>query len=313
MRLSLGGGLAMVAALVLSACAMRPEPPPIEQFASWTDIIPQTTFIGGGPDGAPADLNSFLANEESLRQALDTLFPEVAAVPNLGERIARIREPLKDPEPASAGRRQESSVLRGLGGTIANAFLDAAEATLDRNGNFDPTKRVYQFVYGKILDFKYNDSDGSGAFYTVTYYTTVTIPFGRSPILSRTDAYRWTIEVGAGGFRVVPKSHADPNDPFPGTMEFSPAMLNRIEFLGFRYKLWAEGTIIDIVNVEHKADGSPDFVALPRSDWRYDRTAENCIDMLFVNYPAAMLGTLKPPLYCLGRCKTPQLVNTNAD
>jgi hypothetical protein len=89
-------------------------------------------------------------------------------------------------------------------------------------------------------------------------------------------------------------------------------MLNRINFLGFEFKLWAKGEMIEIVTVEHKAHNSPIFVRVPDTDWRYDQTAENCIDMLFVSYPPPNKGTLEPPLYCLGRCDTPQLINTGA-
>ena len=81
----------------------------------------------------------------------------------------------------------------------------------------------------------------------------------------------------------MPKSNADPDDPFPGTLEFDEAMLDRIELLGFEYKLWAKGTAIVIDLIEVKGEGDPDYVAVPASDSRYQRTAENCIDMLFVN------------------------------
>lgn len=313
MKISISNSLGMAAALFLSACMAKQEPPPIADFASWEDIAPQSTMIQLSPESGPVDINVVLSSEENLRSSLDTLFPEFAAIGNLKDRIDRIQNPeyaLKSADDYDEDEDEQSPVLSGLGGVIADAFLNAARATLDPDGKFDDGKRVYEFVYGQIQDFTYNDGDGSGSFNTTTYYTTVTVPDGPSPIISTTDAYRWAIKVGAGGFTVVPKSNRNPRDPFPNTMIFDRAMLNRVNFLGFQYKLWAEGTIIDIVDVELKAHGTPDFVRLNDSDWRYRRTRENCIDMLFVSYPPPNKGTLEPPLYCLGRCETPQLVNT---
>ena len=279
----------------------------MEDFASWTDIVPLTTLIQIEPDSAPVDLNSVLSNEEDLRRALDNLFPVASNIDNLRERIEFIRGG------KSGADRERFELLNGLGGIFAHAFLDAAEATLNESGDFDPTKRVYEFVYGQIEEYEFDKDAGTGRIVDSTYFTTVTVPLGIGPILSETDSYRWTVSVEKDGFTVVPKSNVDPDDPFPGTLEFDQAVLDRIELLGFEYKLWAKGTAIVIELIEFKEEGESDYSDVPTSDPRYRRTPENCIDMLFVNFPPAMLGELKPPLYCLGRCENPMLINTGAD
>ena len=306
MNISSSRILVLFTAMLLSACGTRVLPVPIEEAASWTDIVPSSTVIQISPDGAPLDLNAVLASEETLRQALDTLFPGSGNIDNIGDRIRSIRE-----SKASSDRRFE--ILSGLGGVFAHEFLDAAEATLDERGFYDPTKRVYEFFYGKTDEYVFDQRDGSGRLVNTTYFTTVIVPLGVGPIVSTTDSYRWDVGVDPGGFTVVPKSTSNPNNPFPGTLDFPPAMLNRINALGFQYKLWAKGTLIDIVAIEFKADGDADYSLLPTSDPRYDRTDANCIDMLFVNFPPPVLGTLQPPLYCLGRCDNPKLINTNAE
>lgn len=304
MKIPFSGIVAIIAALTLSACESRQRQAPIEDFASWTDIVPQKTLIQISPESGPVDLNSVLSNEADLRSALDNLFPVASNIDNLRERIEFIRGE------KSGADRERFELLNGLGGIFAQAFLNAAEATLDDSGAFDPRKRVYEFVYGQIDEYEYDKEAGSGRIVDTTYFTTVTVPLGIGPILSETESYRWTVSVEDGGFTVVPKSNADPDDPFPGTLEFDQAMLDRIELLGFEYKLWAKGTAIAIELIEIKGEGDPDYVAVPASDPRYMTTAENCIDMLFVNFPPAILGELRPPLYCLGRCENPMLINT---
>jgi hypothetical protein len=91
-------------------------------------------------------------------------------------------------------------------------------------------------------------------------------------------------------------------------------MKARIDARGYMYKLWATGTDIEIDEVARKAGNSPNFVTLPSSNPNYAKLYEeiddNCIDMLFVAYPPATLGSLGPPFYCLGRCQDPLIINT---
>lgn len=307
MKYSYRSVLALVAVLILAGCNGRRGESPIEQFVTWEDIRNQQTLIQLADGEDPVDLNRILASEEDLRTALDVVFPEVANIDNLGERIRRLQEP--------DGPSREFEAFQGLGGVMATALVDAAAATLTED-KFDPEKRVYVFVWGRIIDYKFRDprlgGDSSGVFNTLTYFTRVTIRPGNTPIESETDAYRWSVSVDAGGFEVVPRDFSSATNPFPDTMMLSDAMLNRVDFLGFQFKLWAEGMTINIDSIERKAPGSSNFVMISTSDPRYRKTDSNCIDMMFVDYPAPELGTLKPPLYCLGRCKNPMLINTDA-
>ncbi len=295
-------GLVVALALLIAACEPRIRQTPIEDAASWDDIVPLNTMIQISEDGAPVDLNTVLASEETVRQALDTLFPRSAGTDNLRQRIEEIRG-------GKSGDRPPE-LLRGLGGLYAHEFLNSVEATLGRNGNFDPDKRVYEFFYGHTREFAFNERAGTGRILNFTYFTRVVVTGDNDPIITTTDSYRWAVRVAEGGFSVIEKDDSDPNDPFPGTLEFSPEILNRVDALGFEYKLWAKGTSIIIEDIAFKGDGDPTYVSLPTSDPRYDRTDSNCIDMMFVNFPPPTLGTLQPPLYCLGRCDNPMLINT---
>ncbi len=332
MKNTIGNSLGLIAALFLSACEFNkvespvghyapPEESPIEEFASWTDVVPQQTFIGVRVEGGAADefetfnINDVLSNENLLRRALDTHFPELREVRNLRERIEIL---IGDKYAGS----EEHPALRGLGGVVARAFLRAASAALDSDtGLFNERQRVFHFTYGRILYYEYNNEDsptapGSGRLETITYYTRVTVPIGTpdntGEIISETDAVRWKVDVGKGGFEVVERDDSAPDGPFPDTMEFSDAMKNRVQFLGFEYKLWAEGELITIDEVARKDHGETDYTILPGSAPEYHEGPDNCIDMMFVDPPPPRRGVLRPPLYCLGRCAQPHLVNTGA-
>ncbi len=298
-------GMVLVAVLVISACAPRVRPTSIDDAASWTDIVPLNTMVQLSREGEPVDLNEVLASEENVRQALNTLFPAASGIDNIRDRINAIRED------KSGGNRRldELGVLRGLGGLFAFEFLNSVDATLDEEGQYDPDKRVYEFFYGHTREFEFDRDEGTGHILNFTYFTRVVVAGDNTPIISTTNSYRWNVDVEQGGFTVVEKG-SDPDNPFPDTLEFSDEMLNRIDALGFEYKLWATGTPINIVDVAFKPHGAASYTSLPTSDSRYDRVDTNCIDMLFVNFPPPVLGTLQPPLYCLGRCQDPMLINT---
>lgn len=80
------------------------------------------------------------------------------------------------------------------------------------------------------------------------------------------------------------------------------------------FKLWVKGTDIKIDEVARKAGNSSNFVVLPKSNPNfaklYAEIGENCVDMMFVDRPPPALGGMQPPLYCLGRCQSPLIVNT---
>lgn len=138
---------------------------------------------------------------------------------------------------------------------------------------------------------------------------------GKGKTVTKTEAFKWEVTVKEGGFEVREK--VDSVDPFPGTIPFTPAMIARINKLKFKYKLFAKGAdSIKIEKVWHKNNvsagswGQPIKKTNKKYGGLYNQLAENCIDMLFVDFPPRELGTMGPPLYCLGRCAKPLLVNT---
>jgi hypothetical protein len=209
--------------------------------------------------------------------------------------------------------------LTGLGGVLGRAFLDTAARAVDPSGNFDATQRVVVSVSGQITDYEFvedgNTGRGNGRIEAITYVTSTTVPHGSGAIKTMTETYRWKVRVINNGFRIVDWVN-NPTDPFPGTLQFTPEMVNRINFLGMKYKLWAKGTDIKIDEVARKAGNSPNFIVLPKNNPEfaklYAEIGDNCIDMMFVNRPPQALNGLAPPLYCLGRCASPLIVNTGA-
>lgn len=124
--------------------------------------------------------------------------------------------------------------------------------------------------------------------------------------------------------------NADYN-PFPGTIEFSEDMKERIESYKFKFKIYVgpdpedkelsensqtdkiEVYKVDFTNRKGKKRTWTKGSEMP--DWAkpiFEREKYDCIDMLFVSAPRQpeKLDGLSPPLYCLGRCAKPMLINT---
>ena len=278
--------------------AQRKAPP------SFRGITANRMMIGG------KSANIAIANTSLLRQTLEDFRPErdpnSPINPDLGELIDEI-------EAANESDTRKVPGMTGLGGVLGHAFLEAARNAV-LSGNYDRFRRVEISVHGQIEDFAYNAADGSGRINSITYIERTVIPAGNGVPNTKTRAYKWEIEVEPGGFTVVPKG-TDPHAPFPGTMQFSDEMKQRIDSLGFQYKLWASGTKIVVKKVSFKANANnPNWRELKKSNPRFAKLYEpdinNCIDMLFVDEPPADLGDMGPPFYCLGRCANPMIVNT---
>lgn len=310
MNSTLAKCLGLVAALLLSACvSQQPTMMPPMTAPAWSNITLQKLLIKGDTWPAPLEGNVALSNETDLRMALEA-YGNFSGMPNLGNLIAQIRSANMTADPVPG--------MTGVGGALGHGFINAADRALQSgNGNFDTTQQVILEISGQIMDYEFvedgNTGQGNGRLEVITYVTSTKVPHGNGPVITRTEAYRWKIRVINNGFRIVPKG-ADPSDPFPETLQFTPEMVNRINFLGFMFKLWAEGTDIKIDEVARKAGSSPNFVVLPQSNPNfaklYEEIDENCIDMLFVARPPQTLEGLDPPLYCLGRCEGPLIVNT---
>ena len=271
---------------------------------SYRGITPTRMIVEGQP------VNIAIANTSLLKRALEGFKPErdpsSPVDPDLGELIREI-------EAANESATRKVPGMTGIGGVMGHAFLEAARDAL-LSGNFDRQRRVEISLHGQIESYAFNETDGSGSITSVTYIDRTVIPSGNGVPNTRTQAYRWEIEIEAGGFTVVDKG-TDPYAPFPGTMQFSDAMKRRIDSLGFQHKLWAKGTKINVKKVEFKANvNNPNWRELKKSNRKYaklyERDANNCIDMLFVDRPPTALDGMGPPFYCLGRCANPLIVNT---
>lgn len=105
----------------------------------------------------------------------------------------------------------------------------------------------------------------------------------------------------------------DANNVFP---EFPDLKISDAIAGDRKWKIYDTGKSIQISYAELKRSRSP------FQRWRTIRQTEpvgkrlyrgddsNCIDMMFEPEPGTHLGRLSPPAYCLGRCKSPPVINT---
>jgi hypothetical protein len=307
----------VVCILTLAACASQKAMvvSPMSAPASWSQITKMQVLFKGDDMtvwSKPLEANAALLNAANLQKTLDLYgsFPNPGDLGDLISNIETANDSANDPVPG----------MTGLGGVHGRAFLDVAKMALNNNGMFDNARQVVVSVFGQITEYEFNKSAsdptrGNGRLVVITYVTSTKVPLGNGNNIPKTEAYRWHVRVENNGFQIVPRSNVNPTDPFPGTLAFTPAMLARINLLGFQYKLWAKGTDIKIDNVEQKAGNSSNWITLPKTNPKYKRLYaeidENCIDMMFVNEPPMTLTDgMKPPFYCLGRCASPLIVNT---
>lgn len=207
-----------------------------------------------------------------------------------------------------------SGYLKGLGGIVSRAFLQGAEQTTSKLPPSNYEQAIELVAHGEIIDYRYN-SDGSGWLEVITYYNLSDGPPQRP---ARTAAYKWRVTVDPGGFTVVDKTpeddpNYDPNNVFPGTIPINAAKAQNLY-----YKLWAKGTAIKVQSVERDMNvmnGVPNWQPMPESNPHfaplYEPSDDACIDMMFALPPPEVLPAgIAPPLYCLGRCDQPLIINT---
>ena len=300
--------LGLVAALLLLASVSQ-QMVQAQTTPSWSVITPTRVIIKSDKWKAPMEANVAFSNKANLLSALGRYgnFPPAANLQAL----------INDIEAANMSATGQVPGMTGLGGVLGRALLDAAKEAKNTSGNFDTMQQVLLSVSGQITDYQFTEigttGAGNGSLEVITYITWAKWPRGMGAAQTQTDAYRWKISVINDGFSIVEKG-SDPDNPFPGTLEFTPVMKARINDLGFMHKLWAKGTDIKIDEVAKKAGNSNNFVVLqesvPANAKLYAEIDENCIDMLFVDRPPATLEGMQPPLYCLGRCGSPLIVNT---
>lgn len=320
----------LAAMTVLAACELaqmeqrEPEVPEgrVDRFLEtgeapepWMDITRQRMFVE--VDGEPVNVNEVLSSQAKLERALEAQFPDVPKAGSLREYIESI-------EVVLGQKGLPVPELSGFGGLLTRAFLDAALMTLDaETGLFDPNIRVLLVVHGQILHYSYDEIDssgrGSGEIKSITYVTKIVVPVGRNydrgEITEETTATYWHVRIRGDGFIEYPREEGDENYPFgEETMRFSNEMVNYINFHEYEYKLWAEGNNIEIVEVKRRNPRDRSYTTLDPDSHpeEYYEGPENCIDILWKFEPRSTMRGLEPPSYCMGRCKSPGLVNTNA-
>ena len=312
-RMSLTVPLSLITViLLLAACGDRVEPTGGVTLANWQAIVPTKLVIADTmppattPPPPPTEANAALANEATLKRVLKYYRPNNTYPGNLGQLISAIRA-------------ADRPGLRGIGGVPGQVFLDAADAALISN-NYNRQNRVTVELSGQILEYAFTKSAGveagNGRIVAATYIKRNRTNLNSGHSTTKLEAFKWEVVVNNDGFKIVGIGGDPLNNPFPGTLPFTPAMIQRVQEKGFTHKLWAKGTEIRIVNVWHKNNFNGSWgQAIPMHghplSGLYDRLAGNCIDMLFPYTPPPNLTALRePPFYCLGRCTRPLLVNT---
>ncbi|WP_169542876.1 hypothetical protein [Sneathiella aquimaris] len=321
----------------LSACAQQPVPDSTGK--PWQAITPTNLVLAENFDlaamrpakpRAPMPVNKALSSEENLVEALKIFNSIKKGDDKAGYSLTQLWNEVTT---QNVPRTQN-----GIGGVPSYAFLSAAGKALllttDPGGpvKFNNSVRVRLSMSGQILNYKFDKMTGSGVLIAATYLTTtvtpvvtMTNPFSNSPkpepVMGQAsveaEAFIWKVRVKPGGFTIVNKWRDD--DPFPGTIPFTREMVARSNALGHNYKLWAKGKKIRIKDVWHAEmlNGNWNWERVDNSSSStspykhlYTSSDDNCIDMLFQGYPPADLADMAPPLYCLGRCTNPLIVNT---
>jgi hypothetical protein len=273
----------------LAACVSKKSPDKMEVA---TELVAEKTVVEGQL------INDVLKDPEKLRAAINAIRGAEAEkdTGTIGELVAKAWKENEGDEGLTA--------LRGIGGMIGVALLDAAGRTIDERGRFNPHIPINVALTGKIVTFPYDDKYRKGS---LEVKTRIVISLGGVPV--DTSDWHWWIDVVDQGFTSIPKDVGHPNyfGP-PNTIAFSPAMKADVDTRGFNWKLFARGSDIKVTKLTRNG-----AQVLPGSPWGFLLISqpEDCIDFLSQTRPVT--GDLKVNHfgnYCLGRCRKPMIVNT---
>lgn len=297
-RIPINAFVATVVILGLAACAQtqreqRPAPTtsaaPVtkapeypEAFDEWrlgVDRQPVAELVKD-PEKARPVLKEVLFGDDLPQQfANDDEFDQYAA-----ELLELVES--DDASPELREKLMGSTALNGVAGIPVLQFLHAY------------VTGVPQSVRGKIRHYYFNDDQKSGYLEVDTEVDTL------QGGTVHTDKYLWQIAVRPGTYEVVEHS-GDPNDPFPGTLQFSSGKLADIAARKLDTKLWATGQGIVVIAVKRNG-----VLLDPATHPLYVTNADSCIDMMFWGYPPRS-ELPRQPSYCLGRCAHPLVINTD--
>ncbi|MCL5779015.1 hypothetical protein M1105_18780 [Limibaculum sp. FT325] len=266
-----------------------------------------------------------VSTEQSLAEVLDAL--DAPPNNNLGRRIKVLQN-------------APTAKMRGLGGVQARALLDAADAALDKDGNFAGPPEVVT-VKGQIQSAQNGEpgflyKSGEPMHIWVQMVTTSTRTKGKNP-KSKISAEMFRVEIPFDQMEVEPKTGPKGN-LFP---EFAKLAFNVSEDMiesDLDFKLWAVGAHVRVTDYWIDDNVNPNTGPVYAPGRKYTASnatnapkyvkeifaadSEACFDMMFAKDPslpydqdgALQDGQLpagsEPPYYCLGRCKNPPIVNT---
>lgn len=303
----IGSIAVIIAALALSACARKAPP-------SAGDKVDLGVVVDG------QRLDEALSKGDRGEEILEQVFGRELA---RGEGRARLEKAIRE---LNEGRASGSDIsqLKGLGGFSA---WQLARRIVSPSVFEEETKGLigdYLVFFNEARDKGYGhltvDIETKEYFSPESYAA-------RKP--DRIVLYQWHLEVlketkKFTGF-VVHERNEDgfPDDPFPGTVTFPAESLDptnpfSVWKRGLDHKLFAKGKGIVIHDVfrQIKLRSGDDYdegpiVRLANNHDFYDRTEENCIDLLTRGAPPTYrIEFPEQSGYCLGRCANPDVFNS---
>jgi len=303
---------AMAAIFALSACAHKRD---AVDLPSAGDTVDLGVVVNGKP------LDQVRTNPEETNKILaDLLGPGFGGDEGRG----KLRALLKALDEGS--RLGDVTAFQGICGFSTAEFVRALV-------NIDE-KRITRGLVGDYLVKFDGNTSNDGFRYRQTWPGHLTVDMrtetfrtigGRSILLEdRTEILQWHIEVvkdpkrKLDGFEVRLRqgdAKNDPNDPFPGTVEFPPESLDPTNDFsvwkrGLDHKLWAQGREIVVHDIFRKVGNLP-TKRLPDSHEFYRPCKESCIDMMTRGFPPAYrIEFPEQSGYCLGRCQHPNIMNS---
>jgi len=280
---------------------------PRQPYDGWSaetdlDVLDLMVSPGRGETSVPTEASELLrmlgvepAASAELDQLLDGYFSACSAT-EATRRLAAV--------PRTLVARNTVPLVYGIDGLVALQHLYGSRRSATR------------CVAGRIRDFIYDRATSLGhlAVDVVTEFQS-----------GRREFYHWDVEA-----RLVVHRRQDhrPDDPFPDVdlvlprALLDPASDRNIWRRGLNLKLHARGCDVRVQKIYRRIDDGP-LERLPFQNPLYASTPATCVDLLAASLDDA--GEVPPttyqelrrflpgqqrPLYCLGRCGHPTIVNS---
>ncbi len=294
------GLVALAMTAIASGCAAPPGPMGHDQTTLMVGLTRDSDATV--QNKTPKEINGVIKSQTDLRNALDALRESpMLPAPKLKDLIRQIR---LENNQALNGLKS----FRGLGGAYTHALLSGAAGMIGPNDDYNPGQSSTVTLSGLITGYTYNPGNGSG---TLDVETTAVTTVGGVEVERK--HYVYEIDIHPNGYQVVDHSGND-NDPFPGTLVFDQAMLDRVKDKGFNKKLYVDrGGKIKIKSVTISVNNGPPN-PVPPGDPLLRSHPDDCIDIMFYVPAGGSIPTnyaqLQQHSYCLGRCRRPAIINT---